>query len=258
MIILHCVMLDLIKEIILEFIIYGIPTMLVCFPLSGIQFLKIHKQNYDTETYTSIIKNYYNKYGFKIFFRGLIPYTAMNGVSSGIYPIAVHLYLLISSTNIFMGALTLAVIAALIETSVTIKLESREILRNKIISSTKMTVFNIFIPIYFRNFIYWLPACLCDELLKRYDLSLNQVTLLSIATGFLAGLLSLTIDVYATRKFGEDERKYNIPKFIHDIKTIGMQKLFSGALCRGVQIAIFTIATSVSNYIKPLILGIFG
>ncbi len=247
--------LELLNEILFTFLIYGLVTMAFSMPLSGIQFIKIHKQNGDNESYRSIISNYYGNYGFKIFFRGIVPYTLMNGASSSIYPLAVYVYSFIMQSNLWIGAFILAAIASFFETSVTINLESREILRNKIISRTNMTVFDIVIPVFSRNFIYWFPACICDELASAFNLSFAQVTALSIITGFAAGILSLTVDVYVTRKFGEDERKYNITKFINDIKVIGTHKLFSGAICRGIQIALFTVATSISNYLKVIFLG---
>ena len=257
----------LLNEII-DFLIYCIPTMLFAMPMSCIQFVKIHKQNYDTKSYSYIIHHYYSEKGLKVFFRGIIPYTAMNGVSSGIYPFASLLILYTLPDNKFIFnigeiniwpivlASFLGIYAGIIETSFTIKLESKEILRNKFIEKTKMSVFSIYLPIFLRNTLYWLPACICDAIAESYGVSFSIITVLSLFLGFVAGFVTLPFDVYATRKFGEDERKYNINSFINDIKNIGSSKLFSGTLCRCIQIAMFTLATSISNNIKHTLITI--
>ena len=83
---------------IIGFFLYTSLIMLIAIPMSSVQFVKIQKQNDYSKSYINIITECYRKYGFKVFFRGVIPYSSIIGISAGVYPIAIIIY---KNINIF-------------------------------------------------------------------------------------------------------------------------------------------------------------
>ncbi len=223
-------------------------SVMTAIPMSAVQFIKIQKQNDFKNKYSDIIKYNYNKYGVQIFFRGVVPYSTIIGLSVVVYPIALIMNKYFYG-NIFVSAVTLTIISAMIETAATIYFETKEILRNKIKNFTNMGIISILYPSFIRNFINWLPVTFSDELLRYDVISFTNAATYSFFFGFVAGFISLPFDVYLTRKYGEDEKCYSVAKFIKETRELGFYKMFTGVVPRGIQMSFYNLIIIFSGYI---------
>ena len=117
-----------------------------------------------------------------------------------------------------------------------------------------MNVMTIALPSFFRNFINWLPVTISDEFVNLGIIKVQEAALYSVVFGFLSGIISLPFDVYLTRKFGEDSRKYNIQKFIDEVKKLGLNKMFTGIMPRCIQMSCYNVTIIFASYLKTVLL----
>ncbi|UAT43285.1 hypothetical protein GUI12_03945 [Anaplasmataceae bacterium AB001_6] len=236
--------IDSILEVFYTGLFYGfVCAFFACF-MSPLQFLKVIRQS-DEIKYRDIVRKYYSQGGIAIFFRGMLPYATMNFWSSMAFGIAEYFSLKLGffDMNLIASLLLRSFMGGVIETSMSIWSESKEITRNKGINSRIMRdSVAIFIPVLLRNAIFWNSSILVFELVRRFELNIIDGILFSLFIAPVFAVLALPFDVIASKICGFSGSWVSGLSFIKHNFSISKASLL-GLSVRIVQIILFTMIT---------------
>jgi|GEM_PF-5585171 len=240
-------------------VLYGGSALFVTPFTTPLQNIKVALQT-SGGSHTTAIKDLYKEGKSKRFYHGFLPYTARNAGVSALGGVALE-QAEKQTKNLGYGkgatAALNAIIAGAAETAGTAYMEGVELTKTKNISyppvkNSSKSVSSIIhtsrntakiSPLLFgRNSIYWLGTAATTEYADKHNLTINQRASLGTATGFVSGIASLPLDVVATKAFAEKSIKNSVKEIIKD----GPKAAFRGASVRGLQMGVFTAATSAA------------
>ena len=222
--------------------------------ISPLQFLKVIRQQ-NGYRYSTIIKQYFTKSGIKPFFRGAVPYAKVQFFSSAAFGFSEFFMVMIlkkfDADVTLLGIIMRAIAAGVLETALTIDAEVKEISRNKgELMKTPGTIKSVFGPLFIRNIMSWVGSLVTIYFLNKMHLSNFTASILALVLGTVVAVITIPIDMAATQNCGDD---IHCSTFARVKKIIqeggGYSSSYRGSLMRIVQIAIFTVVTSITEMI---------
>jgi hypothetical protein len=240
--------------IIYSAMIFGVSGGIGAFFISPLQYLKVVRQETNMK-YCSIAQNSYRNYGIAVFFRGAIPYTLLNFISSFAFGISdylsssflLHLAINLSIENIFISIVIRAIFGGLVETFTTIYFETKEIAFNKgDLMSHPAKIMQIFGFVLLRNVIFWVGSALSFELSLRLKISYCFSGIIAFIIGIIVGIISTPFDVLATLACGSSEDKNFCERSIDFFIYSKFSNIFSGCSIRLFEVAFYTMISSLA------------
>ena len=238
-------MLNQLYAILINGFIFGSASALVAFLISPLQFLKVIRQQTGF-SYSDIFFKTLKSDGWPAFFRGALPYGAMNFLSSMAFGISEYI------AGDLLGAASLSLLAAVFlrstmggatETLFSLYSEMQEISRNKgSLIKSKPKISSILLPILIRNTIFWYGSVVTYELSVRFALDIFVSTIFAFVFGVLLTFVSIPLDVIATQNCGA-QKKDGMIKRLKKLLDSKNNSVFAGAMMRIIQTSIFTIVT---------------
>lgn len=244
-----------IYELILSSLFFGTLSAITALTISPLQFVKIIRQE-TGKLYMKIVVLYLKEQGIKVFFRGAIPYTVMQFISSMSFGVTDYLSnLFLNNTSNFVSETFIrAGLGGVFETIVTIYYELKEITRNKgELIHSKPSISSIIIPVCFRNTIFWCAAIIAYQLSLQFSLTTFTSLILAFTFGIVFALFSIPFDVVATQSCGAYEKMCMLTRLHKIILERGKTHVFAGSLIRIIQIAIFSTVTELSMMLFQLL-----
>ncbi|WP_338364824.1 hypothetical protein [Candidatus Xenohaliotis californiensis] len=227
-----------------EGIVFGATAAILSLLIAPMQYLKIMRQE-TGKKYLNIAKNSYKMHGISVFFRAAIAYSLLNFVSSASFGVSNYFsnLLLKDKQLLFFAPMLRSLLGGLIETLATLRIEIREINKNKGNNNKNETsLLTMALLILMRNSVFWLGATISFEITKTFNLNAIIVFWLTLLTGLFAGILSTPVDAVATRVCGA-EKTINIINACHQIIKGDRNIVFAGTVIRIQQIILYTILT---------------
>jgi hypothetical protein len=222
--------------------------------ISPLQFLKVIRQQTGAQ-YSEICQKYFKEDGLKPFFRGAIPYAKLQFYSSSAFGLNEFFMVMILKQFglevTLIGILIRALSAGVTETAFTVNAEVKEISRNKgELMKQDGTIKSIIESIFLRNVLFWMGSLFTLYFINKANLSNFSGGILAFMLGIVIAIVTIPIDMAATHNCGDDT-KYStfkrIKKIIQD--GGGYSSSYYGSLMRIIQIAIFTLVTSITEMI---------
>lgn len=241
---------DLLKNV----FYYGGISAITGILISPLQFLKIIRQQ-TGKKYLQICKEYFEKGGLKTFFRGAIPFAKLQFFSSSAFGVSeFFMVMLLKRFGLevtLIGMLVRVLSAGTFETAFTVRAEVKEISRNKgELMKKDGTIMSIIEIIFMRNTIFWMGSLFTVYFIDKIGLSNTVGMILSFILGIIVAVITIPIDMAATHNCGDNVRYSafgRIKKIIQD--GGGYSSSYYGSLMRILQIAIFTLTTSITEMI---------
>lgn len=237
--------------------LFGAISAVISGLISPLQFLKVQRQQ-TGKSYREIFYTEKKLHGLWVFYRGWIPYSAMNFYSSAAFGISEFLSIkflaFYDMENTITGILFRIIAAGLLETTVTITSEIKEITRNKInLMEVKGTISSILMPVYLRNTFSWVGTLvsmyfIC-RLVDHFHLSFSHKILIAFICGLISSIVGLPLDVITTQSCGAKE-KLSLFKRAQKIIQTNSSAIFHGSLMR---ISILTISTIVTVIVEIIL-----
>ncbi|QHD65505.1 hypothetical protein [Neorickettsia findlayensis] len=240
-------------DVILGGVFFGSFSAVAAVLMSPLQFLKIMRQQ-TRSSYRKIALDTLSDGGLAPFFRGALPYAVMNflssmsfGISEAISAIALKSFF---HPTILFVVLFRSMLGGLLETLFSIWAEICEISRNKgTLMENKATLRGVALPILVRNMIFWSASVVSYEISIAYHMSLLSGTAVGLIFGIFAALLSIPLDVVATRNCGAHVR-HGVLACVWAV-FLGKEDakyLLYGTIIRVIQIAMFTLVTLLTMF----------
>jgi hypothetical protein len=225
---------------------FGITGALIGILVNPLQFLKIIRQQ-TGQKYQEIIINSYNKYGIKVFYRGLKSYMILNFLVNAAFGISEFMsYMILSSFNLqftIFGIFTRILFAASIETIFTAKTEVQTISKYKgDLMKKSGEVSSILASIFTRNIINWMGSLIAIYLIYKFQLSYFYGFFISLIVGMIFAIATLPFDIVATHNCGDIE-KLSIFQRLKKIsfESGGYQEAYRGSLMRIIMMTCYSI-----------------
>lgn len=238
---------ELLSNLLLSGIFFGVMSAITAAIISPLQFLKIMRQQ-TGKLYYKIFNEVLEKSGFITFFRGVAPYALMQFLSSLAFGFAEYITLCllkVEALGIILALLIRATLGGIIETAFSLYSELKEITRNKgELMQKRASARTVLAPILIRNIIFWFGAVIAYEISAKYCLNLLLSSIIGFLSGAIFALISLPFDIIATQNCGALEQKSLIRKFKEMLQD--HKSMLSGGLVRIIQIGIFTLVTVLS------------
>ncbi len=236
---------SLLFEVLISAFYFGLTSALAAVVLAPLQYLKVIRQE-TYLSYSSIVLTSFKKGGFSIFFRGALPYAIMNFISSASFGVSefISKKILVYSSGLLISVVIRSLLGGFIETVSTIHSEMKEISKNKgELMKSKAVASSIFTSILIRNCIFWAPSAISYEVSVNYPDSYSSC--IPLILGLISGLVSIPFDVVATKSCGGLNNNHNFLDKLKIIFANNKKEVFAGTLIRIVQMALFTLVTTI-------------
>lgn len=226
---------------------YGVFSAITALFLAPLQYLKVHRQEFQTPYLQNIKKNF-NRKNWANFFHGSVPYIVMNFISSasfGIFDYFSAKMIFFLNSSILLTIFIRATFGGLGEALATCYFEFKTIIQNKDFEENKSNT-NVSIAIILliiRNAFIWSAAIIVFEISPLMHWNNCQSTIISIILGIIFGIISTPLDVLITRNCGtklQESLWQQCKEILINYKQNGA---FAGGLMRFIQMGIYSAVT---------------